>query len=231
MTLKTFPLQSKTIALPKIPTIVKIWQDNSCEFPADKTTFGYIYEGSAVLFRPGKEPNKLDAGMYFCLPGGGKLEGKSSGIGISHLNYQSLFSLGAIAPTGEFAYINGGTNSLLIAPVTGGDPCFNAMYFPPGVDQTLHTHPSYRIGMIITGGGKLEDRQTVLALKPGMTFLIGADSLHKFRTTETNLIAVVFHPDSDIEFTRGDNPMLKRTIVNGISASELPEIQTKLTKD
>ncbi len=229
MTLETFPLQPKTIdSQESFPATVKIWHGNSCRFPADGTTFGYIYEGSAVLFRPGKEPNRIYAGMYFCLPGEGKLEGKSSGIGISHLNYQGLFSLGAIAPTGEFAYINGGTNSLLIAPVKGGDPCLNAMYFPPGVDQTLHTHPSYRLGIVVEGGGKLENQQTVLVLKPGMTFLIGANSLHKFRTLETNLTAVVFHPDSDIKFTRGDNLMLKRTIINGVSASELPDIQTKL---
>ncbi len=77
------------------------------------------------------------------------------------------------------------------------------MYFPPGVDQTLHTHPSYRLGIVVEGGGKLENQQTVLVLKPGMTFLIGANSLHKFRTLETNLTAVLFHPDSDIKFTRG----------------------------
>lgn len=233
MTLETYPLQQKTIDLAQdFPAIARIWQGNSFELPVGGTTFGYIYQGNCCLFRQTTgESYNLHSGMYFCLPGGGKLEGESSGIAISRLNYQGIFSVGgAIAPTGEFAYIDGGTNSLLIAPVTGGDPCLNAMYFPPGVDQTLHTHPSYRIGMVVMGGGKLENQQTVITLKPGMTFLIPADSVHKFRTIDSNLTVVVFHPDSDIGFTRGDNPMLKRTIVNGVSASELPDIQTKLMK-
>lgn len=235
MTLETYPLQQKTIDLSQesFPAIVRIWQGNSCEFPEGRTHFGYIYQGSCLLFRQATgETYNLHSGMYFCLPGGGKLEGDSSGIAISSLNYQGMFNLGGtIEPTGRFAYINGGTNSLLIAPVTGGDPCFNAMYFPPGVDQTLHTHLSYRIGMVVTGSGELENQQTFIALKPGMTFLIAADILHKFRTLDSNLTVVVFDPDSEIGFTHGDNPMLKRTIVNGISPSELPDIQTKLTKD
>ena len=235
MQLKTYPLQQNIIDLSveSFPAIAKIWQGNYFEFSAIGTHFGYIYEENCLLLRQetGQSYN-LHPGMYFCLPGGGKLEGDSAGIAIAILNYQGIFNVGGmIESTGKFAYINGGTNSLLIAPVVGGDPCFNAMYFPPGVDQTLHTHPSYRIGMVVSGRGNLENQQIAIALTPGMTFLIPADSLHKFRTFDSNLTVVVLHPDSDRSFTPGDNPMLKRTIVNGVSASELPDIQTKLTTD
>ena len=234
MTIATYPLKQTNIDLTSdnFPAMVRIWQDNCSDFPAGGTTFGYIYHGSCVLFCDNGETYPLHSGMYFCLPSGGKLEGKSSGIAIAYFNYQGIFNVGGtIEPTGKFAYINGGTNTLLIAPVKGGDPCFNAMYFPPGVDQTLHTHPSYRIGMVVNGSGELENQQMAIALTPGMTFLIAADSVHKFRTFDSNLTVVVFHPDSDIEFTPGDNPMLKRTIVNGTSASELPDLHTKLTQD
>lgn len=236
MQLETYPLKQNTIDLSQesFPVILRTWQGDSWELPVSGTTFGYIYQGSCVLYRQTTgESYNLHSGMYFCLPGGGKLEGElSSGIAISSLNYQGMFSLGnPIEPTGRLAYINGGTNSLLIAPVMGGDPCLNAMYFPPGVNQTLHTHPSYRIGMVVMGRGELENQQTVIVLEPGMIFLIPADSLHKFRTIESNLTVIVFHPDSDIGFTRGDNLMLKRTIINGVSASELPDIQTKLTNE
>jgi quercetin dioxygenase-like cupin family protein len=234
MTLATYPLQHTNIDLisDSFPAIVRIWQGNCGDFPTGGTTFGYIYQGSCVLFRDAGETYPLHSGMYFCLPGKGKLAGDSAGIAIAILNYQGIFNVGgAITQTGEFAYINGGTNTLLIAPVVGGDPCFNAMYFPPGVDQTLHTHPSYRIGMVVSGGGELENQQIAISLTPGMTFFIAADSLHKFRTFDSHLIVVVFHPDSDRSFTPGDNPMLKRTIINGVSASELPDIQTKLIND
>jgi mannose-6-phosphate isomerase-like protein (cupin superfamily) len=234
MTIATYPLRQTNIDLTSdnFPTIAKIWQGNYCEFPVGETTFGYIYQGNCALLRHNGETYPLHSGMYFCLPDGGKLEGDSAGIAITSLNYQGVFSLGnPIEQTGKLAYINGGTNSLLIAPVKGGDPCFNAMYFPPEVDQTLHTHPSYRIGMVVRGSGELENQQTAIALTPGMTFFIPADSVHKFRTIDSNLTVVVFHPDSDIEFTLGDNPMLKRTIVNGVSASELPDLHTKLPQD
>lgn len=231
----TYPLQQNDIDLTadSFPAIVKIWQGNGCEFPANATQFGYIYAGSCLLLPQKTDQSyNLHSGMYFCLPGGGKLVGNSSGIAIALLNYQGALNVGGtIEPTGRLGYINGGTNSLLIAPVVGGDPCFNAMYFPPGVDQVLHTHPSYRVGMVVSGSGELENQKMAIALTPGMTFFIAADSLHKFRTFDSNLTVVVFHPDSDRGFTNGDNPMLKRTIVNGVSASELPDIQTKLTKD
>lgn len=235
MMLKTYPLQQNTIDLSQdsFPAIVRIWQGNSIEFPAGETTFGYIYQGTSLLFRQTDgESYPMHSGMYFCLPGAGKLEGDSSGIAIAFLNYQGIFSLGGpIEPTGRLAYINGGTNSLLIAPVRSGDPCLNVLYFPSGVDQTLHSHPSYRIGMVVMGRGKLDNLQTVLTLEPGTIFQIPADSLHKFQTIESNLIVVVFHPDSDTGFAHWDNPMLKRTIVNGVSASELPHLQTQLTND
>lgn len=232
MMLETYPLRQNTIDITQesFPAILRIWQGNSFELPACGTHFGYVYQGLSLLFRQGEESYRLRSGMYFCLPGEGKIEGEtSSGIVITRLNYHGMFSLGGpIEPTGRFAYIDRGTNSLLIPPILRGEPCLNAIYFPPRVDQTLHTHPSYRIGMVVTGRGKLENRKTVIALEPGIIFLISADSLHKFRTIESNLTVVVFHPDSDTGFTHRDNPMLKRTIVNGVSATELPHIQTKL---
>lgn len=233
MTLKASPLQPQTIDLSQdsFPAILRTWQGNSLELPANGTHFGYIYQGQSLLSRQSEpEGYRVRSGMYFCLPGAGRIEGEtSSGMVVTRLNYSGMFSLGGpIEPTGRFAYIDGGTSSLLIPPMMCGDPCLNAMYFPPYVDQTLHTHPSYRIGLVVAGQGTLEDWQTVTHLEPGMMFLILANSLHKFRTAERNLTVVVFHPDSDTGFTHRDNPILKRTMVDGVSATELPQIQTQL---
>lgn len=89
MTLETYPLQQNTIDLSqeRFPAIARIWQGNSLEFPAGKTHFGYIYQGSCLLFRQATgESYNLHSGMYFCLPGSWKLEGLSSGIAIANLN-------------------------------------------------------------------------------------------------------------------------------------------------
>ncbi|WP_019498188.1 cupin domain-containing protein [Pseudanabaena sp. PCC 6802] len=166
--------------------------------------------------------------MYFSLPGVGLIDGEtSSGIVITPLKFQGVFSIGGpIEPVGRFAYIDGGTNSLLIPPVYRGDPSFYALYFPPAVDQTLHTHTSYRIGAIVRGSGVCETPDGITELKPGIIFFIPSDRPHKFRTNEDSLVLVVFHPDSDTGFTHEDNPMLRRTMVDGISAAQLPDIHT-----
>ncbi len=167
--------------------------------------------------------------MYFCLPGAGKIDGEdSSGIVFTCLNFNGMFSLGGpIEPTGRLAYINGGTNSLLIPPLVLGDPCLNAMYFPAGINQTLHTHPSFRLGIVVAGSGSFETPETEICVEAGTIFIIPADCLHKFRTGESLLTVVVMHPDSDTGFTHQNNPMLNRTMVEGVSAANLPQIQTK----
>jgi hypothetical protein len=164
------------------------------------------------------------------LPGKGTVGGdSSSGIVITHLNYQGMFNLGGpIESKGRFAYIDGGTSSLLIPPIMLGDPCLNAMYFPPQTHQTSHTHPSDRIGMVVSGMGELETPQTRIIVKSSTIFQIPANQLHQFRTGEHQLTLVVFHPDSDTGCTHQNHPMLQQTVVNGVSAAELPQIQTKL---
>lgn len=236
MTLKLYSIQHNSVedlSQDTFPAILRTWQGGSLELPTTGTHFGFIHQGHPLLFRRWRtEHYRLHPWMYFCLPNQGYIEGQnSSGMVITCLNYQGMFSLGgAIEPTGRFAYIDGGTNSLLIPPIKLGDPCLNAMYFPPGVNQTLHTHPSYRIGIVVAGAGDVETPQVVRSLEPGTIFLIPANSLHKFRTHHNSLTVVVFHPDSDTGFTHQDNPMLKRTIVDGMSAAELPQIQTKVLR-
>jgi quercetin dioxygenase-like cupin family protein len=111
-----------------------------------------------------------------------------------------------------------------------GDPCFNLLHFPEGIDQTEHTHPSDRIGMVIRGLGEcvVDGGETIIPLEAGMIFCIHTDGLHKFRTLRgSEMTVLAYHPDSDFGPTDTFHPMLNRTIVNGVSASKLPEIQTK----
>jgi len=236
MNLKTYSLQSdqfKDFSQTSFPIIFQSWQNQVIELPDVGTHFGYIHQGVASLCWADKETYRLHPDMYFCLPGQGHIGGEeTSGIVITQLNYRGLFSLGGpIEAQGRFAYIDGGTSTLLIPPVMRGDPCLNAMYFPPATEQTPHTHPSDRLGLVVEGQGECQTPLETVFLQPGIVFWIPANSLHHFCTRERHLTVVVFHPDSDTGFTHQDNPMLKRTLVNEVSAAELPQIQTKMSGD
>ncbi len=217
------------------PGIVSTWQGGTHRRLGPGTHFGFIYAGSAVLTRrvdgaqgQGLQSFGLSQGMYFCLPGEGQLAGQTaSGLVITCPTYTGMFSLGGpLEQSGRLAYINGGTSSLLIPPEIVGDPCLNAMYFPARVEQTLHTHPSDRLGLVVAGAGMVETPETTAQVGPGDIFWISAHQRHRFCTAEHSLTVVVFHPDSEGGFTHRDNPMLRRTLVDGVSATELPEIQT-----
>lgn len=222
--------QSLDIAIdPRL--MLTTWQNDRVDLAENYTHWGFVYQGKPELHRQqGSQTFPLYPRMYFCLPGGGSIGGANScGIVISCLQKQGMFSLGGpVEPEGRFAYIDGGMNSLLIPPSRVGDPCLNALYFPPYRDQTMHTHPSCRLGIVLSGSGEGITPDRTIQLQPGMIFHIPPDSQHKFRTGESGISFVVFHPDSDTGFNHRNNPMLNCTMIAGISAANIPEIQTSL---
>lgn len=174
----------------------------------------------------------LTEGMYACVPGSAYVHG-GKGIVVSRENYHGFFSLGGPAEKeGRLKYIDGCTDSLLIPPIKLGDPCLNLLYFPPDIDQTKHTHPSDRIGLVMSGEGRChhwdDDIEHIIRLTPDLIFCIHTDGPHKFSTPYGEEMRVLaYHPDSDFGPTDQFHPMLNRTIVDGISANSLPAIQTK----
>ena len=231
--LKKYPLQANILidrSHVAAPSTLQTWHQTSLDFGPSGTHFGYVYEGSPRLSCASHDHEYgLQPGMFFAMPGEGTLLGEqSSGVVITHPG-RRVFTLGGpMETTGRLAYINGGTTNVLIPPMMVGDPCLNALYFPPNVDQTLHTHPSDRLGMVVAGEGEFETPEAVMKAMPGDVFLIPEHTLHKFRTTTQNLTLVVFHPDSDVGFNHTMHPMLNRTLVDGVSATHLPEIHTHL---
>ena len=158
--------------------------------------------------------------------------------------YSAVFTMGGpIEEKGRLNYIDGCTDSLLIPPVKMGDPCFNHLHFPTSIVQTPHTHPSHRIGIVARGEGLCVTPFGNLRLEPGMIFVIkewngedwdvGLDGKqyevgnHKFNTGAESMDVIAFHPDSDFGPTDEVHPMINRTIVDGIPASEIDEIRTK----
>ncbi|MGL5922173.1 cupin domain-containing protein [Chroococcidiopsis sp.] len=215
----------------EFPTKLRMWngKEVSLNLPWSEyfTHFGYVYEGVIRLHNSCGDSYELRAGMYFSLPGGGIIWGDGSGIVVTHLEYKGMFSIGGpVEETGRLRYVSGCTDSLLIPPVMKGDPCFNALYFPPHIEQVPHTHPSIRVGMVVSGEGQCVMPEGVTNLEPGQAFVIPANQLHSFWTLEQPLVVVAFHPDSDYGPTHEDHPMLNKTIVDGVSAAKLERVRT-----
>lgn len=211
----------------EFPSCLYAWNDGTLNLSSNGTHFGYVWKGKSVLNSRTSGVFTLKSGMYFSLPGSGTLFG-GQGIVITRLNYQGVFSIGGpVEPSGRLRYIDGSSDNLLIPPVLKGDPCLNALYFPPGIKQTMHLHDSIRIGMIVSGQGECITPEETISLEPGQVFLIPTNSLHSFQTTDKLMVCIIYHPDSNYGPTHENHPMILKTIVNGKSASLIPEIQTR----
>lgn len=209
------------------PSQLRACSYDRLQLGAGATHFGYVHEGSLTL-QHASGAFVLKSGMYFSAPGEAVLAGDGAGIVISRLGYDGFFQIGGpVESKGRLKYIDGCTDSLLIPPVMMGDACFNLLYFPTGIDQTLHTHPSMRVGMVIRGQGECITPTGTIPLRAGQVFVIPTDGVHGFRTTDSEMSVVAYHPDSDFGPTHETHPMINRTIVNGLSASKIDEIRTK----
>jgi quercetin dioxygenase-like cupin family protein len=114
---------------------------------------------------------------------------------------------------GRLRYIDGCSDTLLISPPRLGDPCLNHLHIPPHTDQTPHTHPSARIGIILQGVGECRTLDRIYPLQPGMGWYIPTGCLHSFFTRDEALDVVAWHPDSDFGPRDDDHPMINRTVI------------------
>jgi len=236
------------------PYFVSAWGSSSESPVVDvddckAATFGYVYSGKAHFSREiggSTLTMTLVGGMYFSCPGKFRINGGSGFIATVKKNaldcrIKCSFTMGGPIEknengehVGNLAYIDGCSDSILIHPTLYGYPCLNHLHFPKNVQQTRHTHPSGRAGMVFQGEGTCvivshKTNETIrVPLRPGMVFVIPKDAEHAFETNGSQTLDVVaFHPDSDCGPTNTNHPMVNRTIVGGVSASILPSIQTK----
>lgn len=115
---------------------------------------------------------------------------------------------------GNLSYMDGGSNTTAVNPGRLGDPVVNYVHFPPNMQQTLHTHPSHRIGLILKGNGKIElDNNEFFEVKEGELFYMRRYTLHNFLTYNEPVIMFVFAPDSGTGPTDEINPLKIRTYV------------------
>lgn len=143
---------------------------------------------------------------------------KATALLVVHtLGYRSTeqrFSLLSETPTGNLSYIDGCSNSNLIDPARNGEPCLNYLYFPPRIRQTFHTHPTYRIGLVLGGDGVADFDYEQVRLNPTRAFVLGRHERHRFFTMNDPMALMVFHPDSEDGPRDEANPMKTRTYIN-----------------
>lgn len=191
------------------------------------TLFGYNQGDSHMSLFTDSFEYTIAPGMYFAVNRPVRISDSHQMWAVGANRYSALNSIGGpVEDVGRLRYIDGCTDSLLIPPVIKGDPCLNALFFPPGIKQTFHTHPSSRIGLVISGEGVCDDSECQFPLKPGMAFFIPPDSLHRFQTLKSSMQVLAFHPDSDFGPEHQCHPMINRTIVEGTPASLISDIQT-----
>ena len=193
------------------PTSVRTWQ-GQIFLPDSGTHFGFVQSGPATL-QCDTGCFILKSGMYFAIPGRLSISG-GAGLLITAHHYNGFFQIGGpIEPIGRLRYIDGCTDSLLISPAILGDPCLNLLHIPANTQQTAHTHPSFRVGMIVSGTGECVTPTARYPLHPGLSFIIPENSEHSFHTTHDNLTVIAYHPDSDYGPTHEFHPMVNKTIL------------------
>jgi quercetin dioxygenase-like cupin family protein len=200
-------------------------------FTEPGAVFGFVLDGQNAVLRRNGMAICLAAGCYFVAspdtaelasPGGRILLIQQAGS-----NFPFLMG-GPVEARGRLRYIDGCTDSLLIAPWRRGEACLNLLHIPAGVEQTMHTHPSDRIGVVVDGRGQCVTPDGVVELSPGLIWRIPADGPHRFRTPHGDAVRIVaWHPDSDTGPTDDDHPMVNRTLVGGVSAAEIDAIRTR----
>ncbi len=144
--------------------------------------------------------------------------GAGTAVVIEYLGLRLLESRYYVQDTlgmGNLSYMDGGTNTTAVNPGRLGDPVINYVHFPAGMYQTLHTHPSHRIGIVLKGSGGIElDEKKVFDLKQGDVFFMQRNVLHNFMCPYgEDVVLFVFAPDSGTGPTDEVNPLKIRTYV------------------
>lgn len=212
------------------PSHLLEWNDGNvtCQLPG--SVFGYVLEQTTIFKKDVFDSMTVKAGMYFCLEPPFKLIG-GRGFGVC-LDGHRAFNLigGPIEAVGRLNYIDGCTDSLLISPIMLGDPCLNHLHFPPNIRQTMHTHPSNRVGCVIRGKGRCVTPTEEIPLVPGKVFCIPKDGHHCFYTDSDSMDVVAWHPDSDFGPKHEQHPMVNRTFVDGLPANESAKYEAIRTR-
>lgn len=178
--------------------------------------YGYSFGNNTITI--GEKIHSLSKGQYFSFFLGDNLPTFNCTdklFVIFRLGYKCQNITGWVETQGRLSYIDGCTDSLLVYPPRQGDPSMSLLYFPPGIDQTRHLHPSVRIGCVIDGSGTsdvwIKDNIQSIPLTAGDNFCLEENELHRFKTETSSMTVIAWHPDGDWGPTDHNHTMLNRT--------------------
>lgn len=201
-------------SLTMYPTILTTHAEGETSYPdAASSYYGIVLKGEVGLKRQGLPIVNLAEGMYFSATGSFQLAGSAEVVVMRRIGYRSLFTVGGPAENrGRLVYIDNCSSSILIPPARMGEPVFNLLVFPPGVEQTMHIHPTIRMGVVLAGSGQcITPKNPPMPLEKGMVFHLAECSAHCFYSGKEGMSIIAYHPDSDSGPTDTNHPMLNRT--------------------
>jgi mannose-6-phosphate isomerase-like protein (cupin superfamily) len=191
--------------------------NKSFNIAGTQTCFGMITDGRvAITLNTSNSRFELSRGMFFCVSNADICAQESSRSLLILQNNCSFPNVcgGPIEPVGRLKYIDGCSDSVLISPPRMGDSCLNFLHIPANTNQTMHYHPTDRVGIILHGAGRCVTRKSDIEISAGDAWLIPNDTWHCFRTQSNSLDVLTWHPDSDFGPTDDNHPMINRTWLN-----------------
>ena len=191
--------------------------------PKNSTVYGFCISGEMIV----SSTKTVAQNEFFSISsryGADKIIVNGVGFCIIKFGFhgQNVFG-GPIEKQGRLCYIDHCSDSLLVYPPRMGDPSLSSLHFPPGIVQTFHTHPSFRLGIVAYGKGYAESKTYKHDLTPGAVFCMEEQEVHRFVTEDSGLIVISFHPDGDWGPTDHDHTLLNRTYLPaGSQAVNIP---------
>lgn len=210
-----------------IPMTVNVWNGGYLALLEDASHYILVYSGKAFIGYRG-DVRALEEGYYGVFPGRAELTGEGVALVVSCSGYRALAMQGGpIEDTGRLRYIDHCTNTVLLPPPVRGEPCLNFLHLGAGVTQTPHTHPTIRIGVVVSGNGACGTAYGTLPMSVGSLFVIPPNTLHSFEAQDESLKIIIFHPDSVDGPTHTSNTMLNNTFVDGTTAQGMSHLHTQ----
>jgi hypothetical protein len=203
------------------PTLLELRTGKHTVSDKESTLYGYVLNGRTDIKTSGFQ-FRGDPGTFFCVPGECELNANGLVVLISRPGYKGLLTAGRVESTGRLPYLSGCSATVLVAPPKLGDPVLNHLHIPEAIDQSQHTHPSIRLGIVVRGCGIARGHDPATPtewtkpLVQGSVFLLDAGEWHGFSTkaNSSGLDLITYHPDSDWGPTDDNHPMLSATEIS-----------------
>lgn len=205
------------------PCEAHFWTESGTVGTRTGSIYGYCLEGRFIISNS-LDTFEISEGNYFAMSGMvsfDDLEDNSKLWTVTRYGFKVPTQVGRVEKNGRLSYIDGCSDSVLVSMPRYGDPVLNYLHFPEDIYQTQHTHPSVRLGVVISGEGTAFRDETAQSqsawrkpLTKGCIFMLEEQELHSFCTDNSHMDIIAFHPDSDTGPTDENHSMINRTYID-----------------